>query len=38
MAVRGRRTFPFKVLRGKQVFDPVNKVLIVPKLFGSKDS
>ncbi len=25
---------PFKVMRGKQPYDPVNKYLIVPKLFG----
>jgi len=32
----GSKIFPFKVLRGKQVYDPVNNVLIVPKLFGPK--
>ena len=25
---------PFKLMKGKQPFDPVNKYLIVPKLFG----
>ncbi len=25
---------PFKVMRGKQPYDPVNKYLIIPKLFG----
>ncbi len=27
---------PFKVMRGKQPFDPVNKYLIVPHLYGEK--
>ena len=29
---------PFKMVRGKQVYDPVNKTLVVPKLFGPKGS
>ncbi len=32
------RIYPFKVHRGKQPYDPVNKTLIVPKLFGKKGS
>jgi len=30
------RIFPFKVHTGKQVYDKVNKNLVVPKLFGKK--
>ena len=32
------RIFPAKVHRGKQPFDPVNKSLLLPKLFGLKNS
>ena len=32
------RIYPFKVMRGKQPFDPVEQVLIVPYLFGKKGS
>jgi len=32
------RIFPFKPHFGKQPYDPVNKLLIVPKLFGPKGS
>jgi len=32
------RIFPFKVMRGKQPFDPENRILIVPHLFGKKGS
>ncbi|MBD3166935.1 tetrathionate reductase family octaheme c-type cytochrome [bacterium] len=28
------RIYPFKVMRGKQPYDPANKTLIVPQLFG----
>lgn len=28
------KIYPFKLMRGKQPFDPVNKYLIVPRLFG----
>ncbi len=31
------KIYPVKVHRGKQIFDPVNKMLIIPHLFG-KDS
>lgn len=34
----GARIFPFKFYRGKQVYDPVNKTLAIPKLFGKKGS
>jgi len=30
------KIYPFKVMRGKQIFDPVNRYLIIPKLFGEK--
>lgn len=32
------RIYPVKVHRGKQVYDPVNKRLVVPKLYGPKGS
>ncbi len=32
------RIFPFKPHLGKQPYDPVNKTLIIPKLFGPKGS
>ncbi len=32
------KIWPFKVMAGKQPFDPVNKMFIVPKLFGPKGS
>jgi octaheme c-type cytochrome (tetrathionate reductase family) len=32
------RIWPFKVHRGKQVYDPVHGTLVVPKLFGKKGS
>jgi len=32
------KIWPFKVMRGKQLYDPVNKTLIIPKLFGPKGS
>ncbi|MBD3169381.1 MAG: tetrathionate reductase family octaheme c-type cytochrome [candidate division Zixibacteria bacterium] len=32
------RIYPVKVHRGKQVYDPVNETLIIPKLFGPKGS
>jgi len=32
------KIWPFKVIRGKQMFDPENKTLVVPKLFGPKGS
>jgi hypothetical protein len=32
------KIWPIKVMRGKQMYDPVNKTLIVPKLFGPKGS
>ena len=32
------KIFPFKVHRGKQLFDPVNHTMIIPKLFGKKGS
>jgi len=34
----GAKIFPFKVLRGKQIYDPETKKLIVPKLFGAKET
>lgn len=34
--LEGAKIFPFKVLRGTQIYDPVTSVLIVPKLFGPK--
>lgn len=30
------KIYPFKVMKGKQPFDPVNKYLIVPHLFGKE--
>ncbi|MCP4113024.1 MAG: hypothetical protein GY749_47105 [Desulfobacteraceae bacterium] len=32
------RIFPFKVHRGKQPYDKINKTLVFPKLFGKKES
>jgi len=32
------KIWPFKVMRGKQIYDPVNKTFILPKLFGKKGS
>ncbi len=32
----GARVFPFKVMRGKQPYDPVERMLVVPYLFGKK--
>ena len=32
------RIAPFKILRGKQIYDAGNKTLVVPKLFGPKGS
>ena len=32
------RIFPFKVHRGKQPYDKVNKTLLIPHLFGNKES
>jgi len=32
------RIYPFKVFKGKQVYDAGNKTLVVPKLFGPKGS
>ncbi|HPR47454.1 MAG TPA: multiheme c-type cytochrome [Spirochaetota bacterium] len=32
------KVWPFKVMRGKQPYDPVSKMFIVPKLFGPKGS
>ncbi len=32
------RIFPFKVHRGKQPYDKVNKNLVIPHLFGSKET
>ena len=32
------RIFPFKIYRGKQVYDPERKTLVIPKLFGKKGS
>lgn len=34
----GSKIWPFKVMRGKQLYDPENKTMIVPKLFGPKGS
>jgi len=34
----GAKIWPFKVMRGKQPYDPENKTLIVPKLFGPRGS
>ncbi|MFA5519819.1 MAG: cytochrome C [Spirochaetota bacterium] len=34
----GSKIWPFKIMRGKQLYDPVEKTLIVPKLFGPKNS
>ncbi len=30
------RIFPFKVMRGKQPYDPENRILVIPHLFGKK--
>ncbi|MFZ5515542.1 MAG: tetrathionate reductase family octaheme c-type cytochrome [Candidatus Zhuqueibacterota bacterium] len=30
------KIYPFKVMRGKQIYDQVNNYLIIPKLFGEK--
>jgi ribosomal protein S27AE len=35
---KGSKIWPFKVMRGKQLYDPVEKTFIVPKLFGPKGS
>lgn len=35
---KGSKIWPFKVMRGKQLYDPVEKTMIVPKLFGPKGS
>jgi len=35
---QGSKIWPFKVMRGKQMYDPVNKTFIIPKLFGPKGS
>jgi len=32
------KIWPFKIMRGKQPYDPVEKTLLVPKLFGKKGS
>jgi len=32
------RIYPFKLHRGKQPYDPINKTMIIPKLFGKKGS
>lgn len=32
------KIWPFKVMRGKQLYDPVNRTMIIPKLFGPKGS
>jgi octaheme c-type cytochrome (tetrathionate reductase family) len=32
------RIFPFKIMRGKQPFDPENRIIAVPHLFGKKGS
>ncbi len=32
------RITPFKILRGKQIYDAGNKTLVIPKLFGPKGS
>lgn len=32
------RIYPFKVMRGVQPFDPVNRSLVIPYLFGKKGS
>ncbi len=32
------RIFPFKIMRGKQPYDPVNRIIAVPHLFGKKGS
>ncbi|HQO39504.1 MAG TPA: multiheme c-type cytochrome [Spirochaetota bacterium] len=32
------KIWPFKVMRGKQLYDPENKTLVIPKLFGPKGS
>ena len=34
----GSKIWPFKLMKGKQPFDPVNKTFIVPKLFGKPGS
>jgi len=35
---KNARIFPFKVHRGKQPYDKVNKTLLIPRLFGKKDT
>lgn len=35
---KNARIFPFKIFRGKQVYDQGKKTLVVPKLFGDKGS
>ncbi len=32
------RIWPFKIMKGKQPYDPVNKVFITPHLFGKDDA
>ncbi len=32
------KIWPFKIMRGKQPYDPVENILLVPKLFGKKGS
>lgn len=34
----GAKIWPFKVMEGKQLYDPVNKTFIIPKLFGPPGS
>jgi len=34
----GAKIFPFKVLEGKQIYDTEYKTLVVPKLFGKKET
>ena len=34
----GSKIWPFKIMRGKQLYDPENKTMIIPKLFGKKGS
>lgn len=34
----GSKIWPFKIMRGKQLYDPVGKTFIIPKLFGPKGS
>lgn len=32
------KIWPFKIMRGRQLYDPANKTMIIPKLFGPKGS